>query len=1105
MVAIMAVMPFGHMAANPVSDFFQREHKVALSMNNSTVATLAKAISSQTGIAFSYSDEVGALRMGSVRYFRDAVNVQQLIDEVFDHELVSPEIRGEIVVLNPVGKPEVAPAPSPAGAAQQAEPVRGRVTDAATGEPLAGVSVLLRGNNRIYAVTGGDGSFSINAPSDGVLSFDLLGYVPVELSIAGRNNLAVRMEADAEMLEEVVMIGYGTVRKSDLTGSVSSVKSEDIMKRPTYDVVQALQGQVAGFDITRGSGDADTPTTLNIRGTRTIYGSNSPLFIIDGMEGSYDQVNPADIESIEVLKDASSTAIYGSAGANGVVIITTKTARKDKFSVNVDAYHGFNAVTSFPEIATGEDFINVRRESLRAVGKWNSTADDGILFEPAVQKAIDNNQWINWFKELTQIGNTDNYNISTSYANDKVNSYFSVGYYGLEGALKNDRVKRYTMRAKIDVKPADFINYGVNIYANFRNNDARNTRPWNRILCTLPLGVPYNEDGSVKNEFMEGYTGDNPSNPLADINEGQYVNNTKSISVTPQMYVELHPLKGLSFKSVFGAFLLGSKNGTYTGPYSYSGYVVGGNGSTKNTSASSTDTRRYNYKWQNILTYDFDIAGDHHFTLTGLTEWSHKQYETFKATGTNYESSYLYHNLGAFSGTASISSDYIGSQMMSFAGRVNYSYLGRYIFSASGRYDGASILAEGHKWDFFPSAAAAWRISEEPWFNSEKVNNLKLRLSYGVTGNAGASEYATISSTRTGYYGMQEVFTTYSGYSQNVANPNLTWEKSRMFDVGLDAGFFKDRLTLEVDYYRTKTTGLLFQAALPYGQGGYNESSFIMWDNIGSTQNNGIEITLHSENIATRDFSWGTTLTFAKNNEKIIETSQDGPLKFGKRYYLIPGYPRNTFWTYKYTGIWGTDEAEEAAKYGRKPGEIKIEDVDNGNGKDYKYNQDDYQVLGSETPAWTGSLLNNFVWKNFDLSFLIIARWDWMTFNGITGWYRQNGILPIPKMCDYWTPENQDAHFPRPQDGLKQDTYQEASNLMDASYIKMQNLQVGYSFPSRWLDRARISRARIYATVTDPIVWTRCKYFKDYDIEKGGNDDYSPLSKQLVFGINVTF
>ena len=964
-----------------------------------------------------------------------------------------------------------------------------------TGEPMIGVSVLVKGTNT-GTVTDFNGKFLLNVSPSSVLVISYIGYQTQEIKVGNQKNLSVALKPDNQVLDEVVVVGYGTVKKRDLTGAVASVKSEDILRMPTSNVVEAIQGQVAGLDITRSSGEAGSEVNMTLRGTRSIHGSNTPLFIIDGMEGSYDELNPNDIASIEVLKDASSTAVYGAAGANGVIIISTKSPKKDKFSIDLDAYYGWNVISSFPEMNSGQDYINFRREAQKTAGAWNSPADDANLFPSYMQGFIDNNQWVDWFDLASQTGTTTSYNLSTSYSNDRMTSYFSLGYYDLEGLLKGDELERYSARAKFDFKANEMVKYGLNLYAMYSKNDKRSSRIWNRIICTPPLGTPYDEEGNL----VDYPCGDTSNiNPLSDMGEGRYVHNVKTLSVNPQMYVEITPIKGLSFKSVLGGYFRNVKDSQYAGKKSYQGLEK------NDVKAAIPNKFTYNYKWQNILTYNFQINDEHDFTITGVTEWSKDRREEVTATGNGFDTDYYaYHNLGAATGTPSVSSKYVGNQKMSYVGRLNYSYKGRYLLTLSSRWDGSSILAKGNQWDVFPAGAVAWRISDEAFMQDVKqISNLKLRASYGVTGNAGAKEYATLDFSRTGVIGFQDTPVYYSGYSSSIANKNLGWEKSYMLDFGFDLGLFNDRLSVVFDWYRTDTKDILFEKSLPYAAGGYASSPFKIWSNVGETRNTGIELSVTSRNFIGPKFTWNTTLSFSTNKEEVIKTTSDGPLQFGD-YYLIPGEAIKTYYGYKYAGIWSTDQAEEAAKYSQKPGQVHI--AENGT-PDGKLNTDDYYVLGNASPKWSGSLLNNFTYKDFDLSILLIARWDWTINYGLTGWYRTDGLTPSPKVCDYWTPENQNARFPRPDASISngQDPYQEWANYFDGSYLKVKNITLGYTLPKKWLNALKIDRARIYFTASNPFIWTKCDYLKDYDPEKGGDDDDAPLSKQYVFGINISF
>ena len=970
--------------------------------------------------------------------------------------------------------------------------IKGTVVDE-TGEPMVGVTVMAEGKAAEGTSTDLDGNFSLKASTGTTLTFSYIGYETVTAKAAP--GMTVTMKSSSVELDEVVAIGYGTIKKRDLTGAVSSVKAEDIVRTPTGNVIEAIQGQVAGLDITRTNGEAGSGVNMTLRGARSINGDNNPLFIIDGIEGNYEELNPNDIASIEVLKGASSTAIYGSAGANGVIIITTKNPQKDRFTINFDGYYGWNTISEFPEMNTGQRYIDFRREAQRTAGVWNSPADDDKLFPSYMQKHIDAGNWVDWFDEASQTGHTQSYNLNTTYSNDRMDAMFSLGYYDVEGILKGDQLKRYSARTKLDFHANPYVNYGISLYAMYSDNDRRSKRIWNRVLNMPPLGDVYDENGKL----VDYPIGDGNMNPIADSDPKAYVGNNKTISVTPQAYVELTPLKGLSVKSVLGGYFRSTKKSVYNGTHSYQALEKG------LVDATIDNDFVYNYKWQNIITYNFDINRDHKFTVTGVTEWAKDRIETTNSTANGFDTDdYGYHNLSAATGTPSVKSSFTQTQKMSYAFRVNYSFMGRYLASVTSRWDGASILAKGHKWDVFPAGSLAWRISDEPFMRDLRwLNNLKLRAEYGVSGNAGASAYATLDYSRNGIIGFQDIAQAYSGYNLSVANTNLGWEKSYNVNIGLDAGFLNDRITFTLDWYRTDTKDLLFKKNLPYGNGGYGASPFNIWANVGETRNTGVELAVTSRNIVNRDFQWTTTLTFSTNRNKVIKTTSEGPLQF-EDYYLIPGQPIHTYYGYKYLQIWGTDQAEEAAKYGQKPGQVRV--AEQGD-PDYKLNKDDYFVLGSADPKWSASLLNNFNYRNFDLSFLLIARWDWTIPYGLTGWFRTDGLSPSPAVCDYWTPENQSARYPRPDASVSngQDPYQQWINYYDGSYLKVKNITLGYTLPRNLLNKFGVDKARFYFTASNPFIFTKSKYLKHYDPEKGGDDDQAPLSKQYVFGINLTF
>ena len=968
-----------------------------------------------------------------------------------------------------------------------AQTVKGTVKDS-NGEPVIGATVMEKGTKN-GTTTDLNGNFSINLKGNNPLMVSYVGMASQQVSVAGKSSVSVVMQEDAHSLDDVVVIGYGVVKKRDLTGAIASVKSDDITKTPTTNVMEAIQGQVAGFDITRSNGEVGADMKMTLRGNRSIFGNNEPLFIIDGMEGKFSELNPNDIASIEVLKDASSTAIYGAAGANGVVIITTKNAKKGEFKINFDAYLGWNKVTSFPELLTGQDYINFRQEAMNTAGL------SGDLFPSSYQSLIDEGKWTNWYKEGTQTGMIQDYNLSTSYATDRMNSFFSLNYSDTKGTLKGDELKRYALRAKMDFHANKIVDYGFNVYAAYSDNDKRNSRFWNRVMCTVPLGDPYDENGNVNKYPINGET--SYISPIIDTQTDQYVNKVRTISVNPQAYVQISPLKGLSFKSVLGGYFANKKQGIYAGSNSWDGQQTG-------SYASIPNTLTYNYKWQNILNYLWDINDDHTLTFTGVTEWSKNTTEGVTARADGFDvDTYAYNNLGA-GATAKVASDFTQTQMMSYVLRANYSYKGRYIVSVSNRWDGSSTLAAGKKWDSFPAASVAWRLSDESFmkWSEDWLTNAKIRAGYGVTGNAGIGAYGTQAYSRTGLIGFQDVSSQYSGYDTYIANPNLGWEKTYSWNVGLDLSLFNNRVDLSLDWYTAHTKDLLFERSLPYEAGGFASGTFKIWQNIGETKNSGIELAINSRNIVGKDFNWNTSFTMAYNKERVVKTTSDNPLVNGD-YYLIEDQPVNTYYMYKYVGIWKQSEAEEAAKYGQKPGQIHVLDADSNE----KLNTDDYQVIGHADPDWTLGMVNSFNYKNFDLSFQLIGRFGHTLMYGITGWYRLDGINPTPAVCDYYTADNENARFPQPNASGSQDAYQANSSLnyFSGSYIKLKNVTFGYTLPQNITKAIKMSRARIYFTTANPFVWCNSKYIKNYDPEKGGDDDDAPLSKQFVFGVNLTF
>lgn len=976
------------------------------------------------------------------------------------------------------------------------------------GESIIGANVSVPGTS-IGTITDLDGKFSLSVPANTkMVRISYVGYTEQNISIENHSVLNVKLLTNAE-LDEVVVIGYGSVKRRDLTGSVVSIRSEEITATPTSNIMEALQGHIAGADIMKPSGEIGGGVDILLRGNRSIYGNNSPLFIIDGVIGAdYDQLDPYDIETLDVLKDASSTAIYGSAGANGVIIITTKRAKESRVKVNLNAYHGFAGEANFIHGMTGDEWMRYKREYYRTQnGEYPETMDQ-LFSNLDVQAAINSNQWIDWVDEITKGNASKDYtSLSISGGNEKASIYSSITYDSQKGLLPDENQKRYGLRLNADYKVNKMVKVGLSSSLTYtiRNNRGKNV--FTKAISAEPLGLVYDEFGNINEYVYPGST-----SILGDFMKDQYKDETRSTYISVNGYAEVNPIKNLTFRSQLAANLTDSRNGKYIGAKSLQNVESGYNtpyGYIRNNYG-------YGYTWENILTYNRTFFDDHDLVLTGITSWGKSQGDWNDMRAHNFPlDSYLFHNM-ASSEKQGIKSNYSQTQKMSYALRFNYSYKSKYLLSFTTRWDGVSHLAQGHKWEAFPAGAVAWRVSEEPFMEgtSDWLSNLKLRASYGVAGNSGGM----------GAYASQTGVTTYQkvsidgGLQSNsqmvspFANPAIGWEKSYTMDFGFDLSLFRNRINISFDYYNTDTKDLLFQRKLPITSALTAWGAPLnMWQNIGETNNRGIEVELKSTNIQTKNFMWTSSVSFSKNKEKIVSLP-DGDLIDSK---LFENQPLKVFYDYKYLGIWSSAEAAEAANYGSKPGAVKIETVphitidENGNEKSdggvHAYNSNyDKQILGSRTPDGILGFNNSFYWKGFDLSVYTVMRWGQMIESKALGWFTAGGDNQ-PAGTKYWTPEYENTYFPRP--GVYQGistTGIESLKFIDGSYAKIKNITLGYTVPKKWLQKAGMEKLRIYGTAYNTLILPFKDALKDTDPENGGSDTF-PLYKEYVIGVNISF
>ena len=961
--------------------------------------------------------------------------------------------------------------------------ISGVVVDA-DGLPLSNVAVNIKGTNKGTA-TNESGHFSLNANMGDTLVISNIGYQKEEVVVSSTSELKIVLKPSDSKLDEVVVIGYGAVKKRDLTGAVVSIKGSEATKVPVSSPIEALQGKIPGADIYRSSGYAGATPNIRIRGTRSIANpgsSNNVLYIIDGIQyANMADINPNDIQSIDVLKDGSSTAIYGSRGANGVIIITTKKGVSGTPKISFNSYAGVTERSKYGQTQSADQFIAFRREAYRADGRWNSPADDAVAFTAPELNAINNHQYIDWIDLIFHRGLQQDHQVNVSAGNDKTKIYFSGGYFDEKGVLLNDRFKRYSTRLNVDQKIANWLNVGANFsFAHIDNNMRRD--PFNLAFKALPLGVPYDSAGNV----VLLPVGGTERSPLLDDQPGEWYQNRKTNRFSGAIYVDVHPFKDFTWRSTFSTVQESAMLGNYYGKNS-----VNGNGA--NSQSTLTNTQVNNINWENVLTYKKSVQ-DHDFTITGVTAYQQNIATSESMSGRNQLfPSQLVWNIAAANQNMTMSSSYSKWNLLSFAGRLNYGYKGRYLLTFTGRSDGSSKLAPGNQWGFFPSAASAWRIVDENFMSKQKVfDDLKLRVSYGVSGNDVIAPYGTQSNLAVTPFAYGDVLTSAYTISTRIANPDLRWERTKTLDVGLDFALLNNRLTGSLDYYNALTYDLITEYVLPASTG-VNTINM----NFGKTSNKGLELSLTGNIVQNKDFKWSSTLSFARNREKIVSLPNGNVYASDYRQSLIVGQSPTIFYDYQKVGIWQENEAAEAAKYGDKPGDIKVADLNN----DGKITPDaDREIIGSPVPKWTGGLNNDFSYKGFDLNILFVARiGQWMTSDYFAKYYRnasQNGAV-----FDYWTPENQTNAYPRPSVSR---TLKYITTLTEAdnSYVKLRNITLGYNLPQTLLSKTKIDNVRFY--VSGKNLWFWSKASKDVDPESEGVVD-QPLNKMVVFGLNVSF
>ena len=997
----------------------------------------------------------------------------------------------------------------------QGRQVSGIVKDT-TGEPMIGVNVLVKGTTN-GTITDFDGNFSLSGVNTGdILSVTYIGYVTQEVKVENQTTFTFVLQEDTETLDEVVVIGYGVVKKRDLTGAVASVKPADIQKVASNNAMSAMQAKVPGLDIQQSSGEAGSGISMTLRGNRSITASNSPLILVDGVEyGSTLDIPASDIESMEVLKDASSTAIYGTKGANGVIIITTKRGKAGKTQVNLNAYLSFNSPTKTANPMYGD--AEVRRVMEKAnyvanypiykeTGSWGTTAArvEDVLTESlgdgTTQMSIyQDKSYTDWIDHILKNSVTQNYEVSVSGGSEKTTFNLSLAAMYNNGLMENDKLARYNGRANVDHTINNLFKVGTSLNFTYRSNDSRNSSVYNQALKMTTITHPYLTDGTINATPNPWYAAH--CSPLLDEVEGAYQKNIESTRFFGNAYLQITPMKGMFLKSLFSV----DRRNTRTGLYQ--DYESQGRYQSPATTYISNEQEVYTgLTWQNTLNYNTNFNNSKH-DLTVLL--GHELSQSVKEGNHIYgEAGKEHYYKSSFYDVSKITDPsattaYTKQALLSFFGRLNYKFNEKYLLTASLRADGSSVLADGHKWGYFPSVAAAWRINDEAFMQgtSSWLNSLKLRASFGIAGNAAVDPYQTLATLSSAVAGGTDMI------PASMSNPELSWETTRSLNFGLDFGFLNNRISGSIDYYLNKTKDLLYYKSAP-ASSVYTS----VLANVGESSGQGIEVALNTLILKNKDFSWDVNWSYTHAKDKLDKLADGLDRNIDGTDALIVGEAVSIYYDYETNGCWSLGEYEKyvadmqakgikveqpVANYG-DPGTLKIVDRDENGVID----ENDKRVY-ERSPKHIFGMSNTFSYKNWSLSVQLYAR-----LGGYMN-YGMNSQLNYEAAnwgdIDYWTPENTGAKFPSPGLGSTQqatyNNYKTALYWEKADYFKIKDITLTYNLPKGLLSKAGIENARIYGSLKNFFSFSSVD---NYDSERGGSISF-PLQKQVVVGFNLQF
>lgn len=1069
--------------------------KVSIHMNNVKLDKILNEIENQTDYLFIYNNQVDINKITSVKVKNEAV--AQVLDRILSGTGINYELEGTHIILTTEAIKDL-------HAQQQAKTVTGTVTDV-SGEPIIGANIRIKGTTT-GTITDIDGNFSIKAEPQSVIEVSYIGYLTQETVINNQKSIRFLLKEDTKTLDEVVVIGYGVQKKADLTGSVANINTEKLNTQSNANIGQALQGKIAGVDIVSQGGALGSGTRIMVRGIGTLNNA-SPLYIVDGMYmNSIDHINPNDIASIDVLKDASSAAIYGSRAANGVIIVTTKEGSntEGKPIIDLSVNLGISTASKFLDMLDAKGWAEVTTIARQAIGK------------PALDMATDlaNKPDNDWQDIMFRPALMQNYNLSVKGGGKYSTYYTGLGYFNQDGIVKGTNYQRYNIQSKNDYKRGIF-SAGTNLIISFSHDKPLHQELRGGMIGTILQSVPTLEKYDDTREGGYGGTyGDvvNIPHPLAIIDDNIMDRYNENVKIFANLYAQIELFKGLKYKLNLTPDFSFERYKNYLNKYDF------GLATNSITQLTERQRRRRNILVENLLTFDRTF-GEHKISALAGYTYQDSRFRHIQAYGEGLPQGL--EEIDAATTNRSNEGNSWRSVLTSILGRVFYSYQNKYLFTATIRRDGSSKFGKNNRYGYFPSFSLGWNVAEEKFMeNVHWLDQLKLRGGYGVLGNQEIDNYQYSSTITTGInYPDGNGGLLQGAFPKNFANPDIKWEETAMTNVGIDFMAFNNRLSLTADYYVKNTKDILLTVPIPISSGGANDPI----RNAGKIRNNGFEFNLGWMDQPNPDISYGINLIGSFNKNKVIAMgSESGSIKGGSTNQNITtsetkaGYPIGGYWLISTAGYFNSQEEVDAyAKDGKKiqpaaePGDIKFVDANN----DGVINDDDRVFQGSPFPDFTFALNGNMRYKNFDLSIGLqgvlgnkIYNATRQTLEDVT-----KGSNFLASCLDYWTPENKNASHPRlTWDDPNRNTRAESDRYLEnGSYLRLRSVQLGYTFPQTWFKGA-IQHARVYINAENLFTITSYSgYSPDVNADnanyRGFDNFIYPTNRTFMLGLNVTF